>query len=118
MYIRRKVFTKFQTESGEERYFSTTEFTMTEDSEGIRYFSKCDDNNSEKDEHDKPKKKGVAKKIALGAGIAAGTTLAGARGYQLLKKGELKRNGFYEMNKLDKAGSKLDDKIKQLLKKK
>jgi hypothetical protein len=115
MYIRRKVFTKFQTESGEERYFSTTEYTMTEDSEGIRYFSKCDDdNNSKEDEHDKPKKKSVAKKIALGAGITAGTTLAGAKGYQLLKKGELKRNGFYEMNKLDKAGSKLDDKIKQL----
>ncbi len=118
MYIRRKVFTKLYTESGEERYFSTTKYTMTEDSEGIRYFSKCNDNNSEKDEHDKSKKRSVAKKIALGAGITAGTTLAGAKGYQLLKKGELKRNGFYEMNKLDKAGSKLDDKIKHLLKKK
>lgn len=50
MYIRRKVFTKLYTESGEERYFSTTKYTMTEDSEGIRYFSKCNDNNSEKDE--------------------------------------------------------------------
>ncbi len=114
MYIRRKVFSKLQTEDGEDRYFSTTEFTMTEDSEGIRYFSKSNDNNSEEDDHNKPKKKNVAKKIALGAGIAAGTTLAGAKGYQLLKKGELKRNGFYEMNKLDKAGSKLDDKIKRL----
>lgn len=28
MYIRRKVFSKLQTEDGQERYFSTTEFTL------------------------------------------------------------------------------------------
>ena len=118
MYIRRKVFSKLQTEDGQERYFSTTEFTLTKDSEGIKYFSKCDDD-SEECEGDKPKKKkSTGKKIALGTGLAVGTPLAVAGGYQLLKKGELKNKGFYTMNKLDKTGSKLDDKIKQLLKRK
>ena len=33
MYIRRKVFSKLQTEDGQERYFSTTEFTLMSDAE-------------------------------------------------------------------------------------
>lgn len=47
MYIRRKVFSKFQTESGEERYFSTTEYTLMSEAEQ-REFSKKDDDDDDK----------------------------------------------------------------------
>ncbi len=107
MYIRRKVFSKFQDEAGEERYYSTTEYTIEQD----RYFSKCDDDTEE----DKPKrKKNLGKKVAIGTGIAAGSTLAGIGGYQLLKKYKNINSdgGGYLMNGIDRFGWNLQDKVK------
>lgn len=66
MYIRRKVFSKLQTEDGQERYFSTTEFTYMSEEEQREFAEK------EKQEEDekKAKRKKIAKKAAIGAGIA------------------------------------------------
>ena len=69
MYIRRKVFSLLQDENGEERYFSTTEFTR-EDAEEKTYAKKDDEEST-------------GKKVAKGAGIAAGATVAAAGSYQL-----------------------------------
>lgn len=49
MYIRRKVFSKFQDEDGQERYFSTTEYTLISELEQ-REFSKKDDDDDEDEE--------------------------------------------------------------------
>lgn len=69
MYIRRKVFSLLQDENGEERYFSTTEFTREVAEE--KTYAKKDD------------KESTGKKVAKGAGIAAGATVAAAGSYQL-----------------------------------
>lgn len=110
MYIRRKVFSKFKNEAGEERYFSTTEYIISED----RLYSKCSDDDSEEDVKPKKKKKNVGKKVAIGTGIAAGSALAAAKGYQLLKKHKNidKDGGGYIMNKLDEFGWDLQDNVK------
>ena len=57
MYIRRKVFSKLQTEEGQEKYFSTTEFTRITEAEQ-REFAK-------KEEKKAPKKD--AKKVMKNA---------------------------------------------------
>lgn len=110
MYIRRKVFTKLQDETGEERYFSTTEFTVTKDTEGLKYFSECCDDSKEEDKS--KKKKGLGKKIAAGTGIAAGTTLAAAKGYQLLKGNKYKKDRYLQISKLDEFGHNIEDNVK------
>lgn len=69
MYIRRKVFSLLQDENEEEKYFSTTEFTRENAEE--RTYAKKDDEES------------TGKKVAKGAGIAAGTAVAGTGAYQL-----------------------------------
>lgn len=52
MYIRRKVFSKLQTEDGQERYFSTTEFTYMSEAEQ-REFSKKDESKDDDKEDEK-----------------------------------------------------------------
>ena len=42
MYIRRKVFSKLQTEDGQERYFSTTEFTLMSEEEQREFVSSAE----------------------------------------------------------------------------
>ena len=42
MYIRRKVFSKLQTEDGQERYFSTTEFTLMSEAEQREFVSSAE----------------------------------------------------------------------------
>ena len=56
MYIRRKVFSLLQDETGEERYFSTTDVTLENEEE--RTFSVAEDaeNLEEKDFSDKKKR--------------------------------------------------------------
>jgi len=87
MYIRRKVFSRLEDENGEERYFSTTEYTYMTEAEEERYFAE-----KEKEEEDekKAKRKKIAKKVAKGAGIAAGSALALAGAYQLARSGQKK----------------------------
>ena len=66
MYIRRKVFSLLNVE-GEDRYFSTTEFSLTENGEARLFAEK---------EEPKKEKKSLGKKVAIGAGVAAGTAAA------------------------------------------
>lgn len=79
MYIRRKVFSLLEDVDGEARYFSTTDFELTDGSEE-RYYSNKED------------KKGMSKaaKVALGtgAGLAAvaGGIYGGKKGGQALVK--------------------------------
>lgn len=81
MYIRRKVFSKLQDVNGEERYFSTTEYTMDYDGEEIKYFAK-----TEEEDEKKAKRKKIAKKIAIGTGIAAGIGAAAYGGSKLTQR--------------------------------
>lgn len=62
MYIRRKVFSLLQDETGEERYFSTTDFELDNGMEE-RYYS---------DDEDEDERKGLSRgaKVALGTGAA------------------------------------------------
>lgn len=53
MYIRRKVFSKLQTEDGQERYFSTTEFTLMSEAEQREFSKKNDDEEEELSKEDK-----------------------------------------------------------------
>lgn len=97
MYIRRKVFSLLQDENGEERYFSTTEFTDE------RLYAK-------KEEEEKP---AIGKRIAKDVGIGVGAGLATIGGYQGIKAAKLKKNGSYEMNALDQAGYKAEKAVKK-----
>lgn len=54
MYIRRKVFSKLQTEEGQEKYFSTTEFTLMSEAEQ-REFSKKKESEPKEEEEKEPK---------------------------------------------------------------
>lgn len=69
MYIRRKVFSLLEDEMGEERYFSTTDFELTDDVEE-RYYSNDED------------KKGMSKaaKVALGTGAGLAAVAGGIYG--------------------------------------
>lgn len=103
MYIRRKVFSLLQDENGEERYFSTTEFT-----DERLYAEKEDD-----------EKSGKGKKAAI-IGGAAVAPVAVARGYQLVRRGQDKRNKEAlekaieggELEEIKKANSKVGNKNK------
>ena len=68
MYIRRKVFSLLQDETGEERYFSTTEFV---NSSNLKEFS-----NKEKDEFREDMVKGIKK----GSNISKAVTLLSSAG--------------------------------------
>lgn len=104
MYIRRKVFSLLQDENGEERYFSTTEFTDE------RLYA-------EKEEKEE-KPASVGKRVAKDVGIGVGAGLATIGGYQGIKAIKLKKNGSYEMNKADQFGyNKIDKPIKKAVKK-
>ena len=59
MYIRRKVFSKLQTEDGQERYFSTTEFTRISEAEQ-REFSR---RSNLKEDLNKALKKAMKRKL-------------------------------------------------------
>lgn len=98
MYIRRKVFSLLQDETGEERYFSTTEFDLDVEE---RSFADKEDKGE--------KKKGMSTAAKVGAGAAAATAagIIGARyaGKSLLKKSnkaleelkqQIKKEGFTE----------------------
>lgn len=54
MYIRRKVFSLLQDENGEERYFSTTEYTLLSEEEQ-REFAEKEDKDKDEDEEDEGK---------------------------------------------------------------
>ena len=76
MYIRRKVFSRFVDESGEERLFSTTEYSyMTEEEQ--REFA-----NKEDEEKKEEKKSSKLAKAAKVTGIAVGSALGAAGVYQ------------------------------------
>jgi hypothetical protein len=92
MYIRRKVFSKLQTEDGQERYFSTTEFIRISEAEQ-REFSrrsnlKDDLKKAIKEGDDKKveelEKKSTRRKTSAGAIIGAATGGVGMQ--RLLKK--------------------------------
>lgn len=93
MYIRRKVFSLLEDVDGEARYFSTTEFELTDGSEE-RYYS--DD-----------EKKGMSKaaKVALGTGAGLAAVAGGIYGGKKLgpKVAELGKKMKYKdmMNALD-----------------
>ena len=74
MYIRRKVFSLLQDETGEERYYSTTNFDLNVVEE--RNFA-----NKEKE------KKGLSTAAKIGIGTAGGIVGAKCVGKVLLKKG-------------------------------
>lgn len=80
MYIRRKVFSLLQDETGEERYFSTTDFDLDVDE---RVFAEA--------EEEEPKKLSKGAKIALGTAGALGTTAAGIVGAKYAGKALLKK---------------------------
>ena len=76
MYIRRKVYSLLQDENGEERYFSTTDFELTDGAEE-RYYS-----------DDEGLSRGAKAAIGTGAGLAAaaGAIYGGKRlGNRMLK---------------------------------
>ena len=66
MYIRRKVFSLLEDVDGEARYFSTTDFELTDGSEE-RYYSNKED------------KKGMSKAAKVALGTGAGLAAAEAR---------------------------------------
>lgn len=80
MYIRRKVFSLLQDETGEERYYSTTDFDLDVEE---RVFA----------EKEEPKK-GLSKGAKIGLGVAgvAGTTAAGIFGARYAGKNILKKS--------------------------
>ena len=94
MYIRRKVFSRFVDESGEEKLFSTTEFSyMTEEEQ--KEFADKKENEEKKEE----KKSDKLAKAAKATGIAVGSALAAAGLYQGGKKAGQK----ITKNMLDRA---------------
>lgn len=107
MYIRRKVFSLLQDETGEERYFSTTDITL-EDAEQ-RIFSLNEYDEEEQREYAE-KEKGLSKgqKAAIASAGALATTAATLYGG---KKGMLGKRVAMGINKAimknTKAGSKL-----------
>lgn len=109
MYIRRKVFSKLQTEDGQERYFSTTEFTLMSEAEQREFSKKDDDDEPNLSRSDRKaierikksntadmiqdawkgdknaqkrvlKRNHVSKSTAIGAGIGAGVGLLRKKG--------------------------------------
>lgn len=90
MYIRRKVFSLLNVD-GEDRYFSTTEFELTDGSES-RYFSDSED------------KKGMSKaaKIALATGAGLATVAGGLYG---AKKGAFGNRAGMAVNKAIMRGA-------------
>lgn len=84
MYIRRKVFSLLQDETGEERYFSTTDFELADGAEE-RYYS--DDEDEDEDE-----RKGLSRgaKVALGTGAGLAALGAGIYGGKKLGNRMLK----------------------------
>ena len=100
MYIRRKVFSLLQDETGEERYYSTTDFDLDVEE---RIFA---------DKEEKEPKKGLSKGAKIGLGVGGGLAataagIVGARyaGKQLVKKSnkaleelkqQIKKDGFTE----------------------
>ena len=104
MYIRRKVFSLLQDETGEEKYFSTTDITM-EDVEQ-RIFSVKEEDDEEK--KDKKKKKVYLEDVnshrGLGRSIILGAGPGGAIGGYVGKKAA---------DKADKEG-KSDREIKEI----
>lgn len=83
MYIRRKVFSLLEDVDGEARYFSTTDFELTDGSEE-RYYSNKED------------KKGMSKaaKVALGTGAGLAAVAGGIYGAK--KGGQALRLGAAE----------------------
>ena len=94
MYIRRKVFSKLQTEDGQERYFSTTEFTLMSEAEQ-REFSR---RSNLKDDLKKALKDGDVEKVMKlekkttrkGKLIGAGSALGLGTADMLLHKDKIK----------------------------
>lgn len=82
MYIRRKVFSLLQDETGEERYYSTTDFDLDVEEKVF----------AEKEAE--TEKKGLSKgaKIALGTAGVLGTTAAGIIGARYAGKNILKKS--------------------------
>lgn len=96
MYIRRKVFSLLQNEYGEERYYSTTEFTLKDAEERI-FVSKAEkeakmqlareileaEEAGDRGKARYLKKRFVKKdrKLAKGIGMMAGSTLGGMTGF-------------------------------------
>lgn len=92
MYIRRKVFSLLEDEMGEERYFSTTDFELTDDVEE-RYYSNDEDN------------KGMSKaaKVALGTGSGLAAVAGGIYG---AKKGAFGKTAGKAVNDVIMRGAK------------
>lgn len=83
MYIRRKVFSLLQDETGEERYFSTTDITL-EDAEQ-RIFSLVED---EEEQREYAKKEGLTagQKAAIGTAAGLAATAGGIYGAKAIGK--------------------------------
>ena len=76
MYIRRKVFSLLQDETGEERYFSTTDITMEDAEQRIFSLNEYDDGYEQREYADKEGLSAGQKAAIAGAGTLA--TAAGA----------------------------------------
>lgn len=103
MYIRRKVFSLLQDETGKERYFSTTDVTLENEEE--RTFSVAE-GLEEKDFSDKKEKvdlKDVKSHKGLKRALAAGLTGLDAGGYV----------GKKAANKADKEGKSDEEILKE-----
>lgn len=105
MYIRRKVFSLLQDETGEERYFSTTDITL-EDAEQ-RIFSLVEDEEEQREYAEKEGMTNAQKAAIVGAGTlaTAAGTLYGAKKGLLGKKAALGVNKA--IMKYTKSGGKL-----------
>lgn len=84
MYIRRKVFSLLQDETGEERYFSTTDITLEDAEQRIFSLNEYDDEYEQREYADKEDSdSNTAAKIAAaaaGAATLAGSTYAAKKG--------------------------------------
>ena len=107
MYIRRKVFSLLQDETGEERYFSTTDITLEDAEQRIFSLNEYDDEYEQREYADKEGLSAGQKAAIAGAGTLA--TAAGA--LYGAKKGLLGRKAAMGVNtaimKYTKAGGNL-----------
>jgi exopolyphosphatase/pppGpp-phosphohydrolase len=105
MYIRRKVFSVLQDESGEERYFSTTDYVYDD-----RMFSE--------DGEKKPLSRGA--KIAIGtagtAALAAGSIYGAKKlGQHIIKNTKVTSKGYDKLSKKLLDGKITEEQFQQAL---
>lgn len=109
MYIRRKVFSLLRNENGEERYFSTTEYELLDE----RMYAESEEENDE--ETEKKGKKGLGKKLAIGAAVAPLAAYGAYKGGRALEK-KIDSKKLEKLNKIAEKTEKQNKKIDKLTK--